>query len=121
MALGVSCSRLFLHADPLGPSSYLLGDENMRTPKRLSFFENAKEQLLENEALRFLLFKEKVPKHRVMESINILFLAFLSIGCFAVGIAGFVVWEQYAFFGFLLYYVGVLFVLLELLHCLFDR
>jgi nitrate reductase NapE component len=102
-------------------SSYLLGGENVGTPTRLSFFKNVKKHLLENEVLRFLLFIEKVPKHRVMESINILFLAFLSIGCFAVGLAGFVVWAYYAFFGFLLYYVGVLFVLLELLHCLFDR
>ena len=67
------------------------------------------------------MFVEKVPKHRVMESISIPFLAFLSIGCFAVGLAGFIVWEQYAFPGFLFYYVGVLLVLLELLHCLFDR
>ncbi|MGB8780342.1 MAG: hypothetical protein WCD81_06805 [Candidatus Bathyarchaeia archaeon] len=67
------------------------------------------------------MFIEKVPKHRVMEDINILFLAFLRVACFAVGLAGFVVLIQYAFFGFLLYYVGVLFVLLELQHCLFNR
>jgi len=100
---------------------YLLGGENMGTPKPLSFFKNAKKRLLENEALRFLLFIEKVPKHRVMESINILFLAFLSVGCFAVALAGFVVFGYYGFLAFLSYYVGVLFVLLELLHCFFDR
>jgi hypothetical protein len=87
----------------------------------LSFFKNVKEHLLESEALRFLLFIEKVPKHRVMESINILLLAFLSIGSFAVGLAGFIVWENYTFFGMLFYYVVVLLVLLEVLHCLFDR
>jgi len=102
-------------------SMYLLGGENVRTSKHLSFFKNAKKHLLENEALRFLLFIEKVPKHRVMESINILFLAFLTVGCFAVGVAGFAIWGYYGFFAFLSYYVGVLFVLLELLHCLFDR
>ena len=102
-------------------SSRLLGGDNVGTPGHLSFFKDVKEHLLENEALRFLLFIEKVPKHRVMESISILFLAFLSIGCFAVGLAGFVVWEYYSFFGILFYYVVVLLVLLELLHCLFDR
>jgi hypothetical protein len=102
-------------------SSYQLGGDNVGTPGHLSFFKDVKEHLLENEALRFLLFIEKVPKHRVMESISILFLAFLSIGSFAVGLAGFVVWEYYAFFGILFYYVGVLLILLELLHCLFDR
>jgi hypothetical protein len=93
----------------------------MEGRKPLSFFKTAKKRVLENGTLRFLLFIEKVPRHRVMENINILFLAFLSVACFAVALAGFVVWEQYAFFGFLFYYVGVLFVLLELLHCLFDR
>jgi hypothetical protein len=93
----------------------------MEGRKPLSFFKSAKKRALENDTLRFLLFIEKVPKHRVMENISALFLAFLSIGCFAAGLAGFVVWEYYAFFGFLFYYVAVLFVLLELLHCLFDR
>jgi hypothetical protein len=101
--------------------SYLLGGENLGTPNHLSFFKNAKKHLLENETLRFLLFIEKVPKHRVMESINILLLAFLTVGCFAGGLAGFVVWGYYGFFGFLFYYVGVLFILLESLHCIFDR
>lgn len=93
----------------------------MEGRKPLSFFKTAKKRVFENDTFRFLLFIEKVPKHRVMENINILFLAFLSVACFAAGLAGFVVLEHYAFFGFLFYYVGVLFVLLELLHCLFDR
>jgi hypothetical protein len=93
----------------------------MQGRKPLSFFKSAKKHMLENDTFRFLLFIEKVPKHRVMENINILLLAFLSIGCFAAGLAGFVVWEYYALFGFLFYYVAVLFVMLELLHCLFDR
>lgn len=62
-----------------------------------------------------------MPKHRVMESVNIFFLAFLSIGCFLAGLAGFGVWEFYGFFGFMVYYLGVLVIVLELLHCLFDR
>jgi hypothetical protein len=93
----------------------------MGTPGHLSFFKDVKKHLLENETLRFLLFVEKVPKHRVMENINILFLGFLSVGCFIVGLGGFVVLVQYTFFEFLFYFVGVLLVLLELLHCLFDR
>jgi hypothetical protein len=93
----------------------------MEGRKPLSFFKTAKKRVLENDILRFLLFIEKAPKHRVMENINVLFLAFLSIGCFAAGLAGFAVWEQYTFLGFVFYYIGVLFAMLELLHCLFDR
>jgi hypothetical protein len=56
-----------------------------------------------------------------MESIHIVFLASLSIVCFLAGLAGFVVWEYYGYFGFAFYQVGVLTVLLEFLHCVFDR
>jgi len=93
----------------------------MEIRKPFSLLKNAKKRILENSTLRFLFFIEKVPKHRIMEDIGVLFLAFLSVACFAAGLAGFVIWENYTFFGFLLYYVGVLVTLLELLHCLFDR
>jgi hypothetical protein len=93
----------------------------MEIRKPFSLLRNAKKRILENDTLRFLLFVEKVPKHGVMEDINMLFLAFLSIVSFVAGLAGFIIWENYTFFGFLLYYLGVLVTLLELLHCLFDR
>jgi hypothetical protein len=102
-------------------SKYLLEGESVGTPRHLSFFKNIKKHLLENETLRFLLFIEKVPKHRVMESINIWFLALLSVGCFVAGPMGFIILAQFTLFGFLFYYAGLFFVLLEVLHCLFDR
>lgn len=56
-----------------------------------------------------------------MESISILLLAPLSIACFVAGLAGFRIWEYSGLLGFFIYYVGLLIVLLELMHCLFDR
>jgi hypothetical protein len=56
-----------------------------------------------------------------VENINVFFLAFLSLACFLASLAGFGVWESYGFFGFMLYYLGMLVIVLELLHCLFDR
>jgi hypothetical protein len=56
-----------------------------------------------------------------MESISILLLAPLSIVCFVAGLAGFSIWEYSGLLGFFIYYVGLLIVLLELMHCLFDR
>lgn len=84
-------------------------------------FRNLWKRLLQSGVLRFLFFIERRPKHRVMESLSITFLASLSIGCYLAGLAGFIVWERYTFLGFVVYYVGVLLVLLESLHCLLDR
>ena len=93
----------------------------MQSRKPLSLFRNAKKSVLENSTLRFLFFVEKLPKHRVVENINVFFLPFLSLACFLASLAGFGVWESYGFFGFMLYYLSVLVIVLELLHCLFDR
>jgi Ni,Fe-hydrogenase I cytochrome b subunit len=93
----------------------------MQTRRPISFLKNARKHILENETVRFLLFIEKVPKHRVIENISILFLAPLGIFCFVMGLAGFTIWQSSGLFGFSLYYVGVFITLLELLHCLFDK
>jgi hypothetical protein len=93
----------------------------MQIRKPLSFFRSAKERILQNETIRFLFFVERMPKHRVMESINVFFLASLSIICFLAGLGGFMLWDSYGLIGFMLYYLGALITVLELLHCLFDR
>ena len=93
----------------------------MQTRRPISFFKNTKKRLLENDTLRFLLFIEYIPKHRVMDSINILFLSSLSVICFLAGLVGFVVWGSYGFVGLTVYEFGVLIGVLELLHYLFDR
>ena len=93
----------------------------MQTRRPISFFKNTKKRLLENHTLRFLLFIEYMPKHRVMDSINIVFLASLSVICFLAGLLGFIVWGSYGLIGLTLYEFGVLIGVLELLHCLFDR
>jgi len=93
----------------------------MEFRKPISYLQNTKRYLSQNKALRFLFFKENTPKHRVMQDLNPVLLAFLSVACFLLGMAGFEILARYGFIGFILYYVGVLMVLLESLHCVFDR
>ncbi len=93
----------------------------MQTRGPISFFKNTKKRLLKNDTLRFLLFIEYIPKHRVMDSINVVFLCSLSLICFFAGLAGFMVFGSYGLIGLTLYEFAVLLGVLELLHCLFDR
>lgn len=93
----------------------------MHARKPFSLFESLRRRVLASERLRFLFFVEEWPKHRVMDEINIFFLAFLSLGCFLGGLFGFIVWLKYTLFGFLLYYAVLLIVLLEAMHYLYDR
>jgi hypothetical protein len=93
----------------------------MQIRKPISFFKKTKKRLLENDTLRFLLFIEYLPKHRVMDSINIVFLSSLSVICFLAGLVGFMVFGSYGLVGLTLYEFAVLVSVLELLHCLFDR
>jgi len=93
----------------------------MQTRGPISFFKNTKKRLLKSDTLRFLLFIEYMPKHRVMESINTVFLSSLSVICFLAGLIGFMVFGSYGLVGLTLYEFVVLVGVLELLHCLFDK
>jgi hypothetical protein len=93
----------------------------MQTCRPISFFKNTKKRLLENDTLRFLLFIEYTPKHKVMDDIHIVFLSSLSVICLLAGLAGFTVLGSYGLVGLTLYELGVLVGVLELMHCLFDR
>lgn len=64
---------------------------------------------------------EDNPKHKVIEDINPLLLAFLPIAVMLLGIAGQAIFSCLTVFGFLLYYVAILVVALELLHFAFDK
>jgi hypothetical protein len=64
---------------------------------------------------------EDNPRHRTMEKLNPLALTCLSILCFLGGVGAFVVWAYFTFIGFLVYYAGLIFVLMETLHFAFDR
>jgi hypothetical protein len=121
-ALHGFCSLLLLE-DNLGRSTStgLAENEHMQFRKPISYLQSTKRHLVQNEVLRFLFFKENAPKHKVMQDINPVLLAFLSVGCFLAGIVGFEILAKYGFIGFILYYVGVLMILLESLHCVFDR
>ena len=93
----------------------------MEFRKPISFLSNAKKRLVRNETLRFLLFIEEAPRHKVMQNINPLLLAFLSVGCFLAGIIGLTVLGYYGFAGFMFYYFALVVGSLEMLHCIFDR
>lgn len=93
----------------------------MEFRKPISFLLKTKKRLVRSERLRFLLFMEEVPKHKVMQNINPLLLAFLGVGCFLAGITGFTVLGNYGFVGFIFYYFAFIVGVLEVLHCVFDR
>jgi hypothetical protein len=85
------------------------------------FLRDIIEKLERNNAVRFILFMEDFPKHRIIEDINIGLVALLSIACLAAGIGGFTLWGYFGLIGFVLYYVVLSLTLLETAHCLFDR
>lgn len=93
----------------------------MQLRKPLSLLQNMKKRIMYNERLKFLLFLEKTPKHRVMQNISPVFLSLLSLSAFLAGIAGFAILAKYGFVGFVLYYFAVIIGVLELPHCFFDR
>ena len=93
----------------------------MEKSKFPSFFSSIRKRVSTNHTVKFLLFMEDNPKHKVMDNIDPLFLAFLPIVIILLGIAGQVIFSYLTVFGFLLYYVGVLTVILELLHFTFDK
>ena len=93
----------------------------MEFRKPISFLLNTEKRLIRNETLRFLLFIEKAPKHKVIQDINPLLLSFLSVGCFLAGIAGITILGNYGFVGFMFYYFAFTVGSLEMLHCIFDR
>jgi Ni,Fe-hydrogenase I cytochrome b subunit len=93
----------------------------MQLRKPLSLLQNMKKRIMYNERLKFLLFLEKTPKHRVMQNISPVFLSLLSLSAFLAGIAGFAILAKYGFVGFVLYYFAVIISVLELPHCFFDR
>ncbi len=93
----------------------------MQLRKPISLLQNVKKRIVYNEKLKFLLFLEKTPRHRVMQNISPVFLSLLSLSAFLAGIAGFAILAKYGFVGFVLYYFAVIISVLELPHCFFDR
>jgi hypothetical protein len=93
----------------------------MQLRKPLSLLQNVKKRIVYNERLKFLLFLEKTPKHRVMQNISPVFLSLLSISGFLAAIAGFAIIAKYGLVGFALYYFAIVIAILELPHCFFDR
>jgi hypothetical protein len=93
----------------------------MQLRKPISLLQNVKKRIVYNEKLKFLLFLEKTPRHRVMQNISPVFLSLLSLSGFLAAIVGFEIMAKYGFVGFVLYYFAVIISILELPHCFFDR
>ena len=93
----------------------------MEKPRFPSFLSSIRKRVSTNHTVKFLLFMEDNPKHKVMEDIDPVVLAFLPVAILLLGIAGQVIFSYFTIFGFLLYYVGVLIVILESLHFTFDK
>ena len=71
--------------------------------------------------VRFLLFREDFPKHRVVEEITPWHAILVFYVSLFVGLLGFMVLAYASFFGFVAYYVAVAIGVLEVMHWLCDR
>jgi len=82
---------------------------------------NVINRLRNSNAVKFILFKEDKPKHRVFENLSPLHaLAAFYLSLF-LGAFGFVVFVHTSIIGFVAYYVVVAIAVLEALHYLCDR
>ena len=72
------------------------------------------------ETVKFLLFQEDNPKHRVIHDLSPwhVLIAFLAL---PLAFWGMTIWGELGFLGFLGYYVVVALVLLEIVHVLCAR
>jgi hypothetical protein len=71
--------------------------------------------------LKFLLFREDYPIHKVKVDLGVsdcIIVSFLSL---LLSTLGFVVWGQFTILGFIIYYVAVCAIMLETLHIIYDR
>lgn len=78
-------------------------------------------RLRSSGTVRFLLFREDFPKHRVIEEITPWHAILVFYVSLFVGLLGFMVLAYATFFGFVAYYVAVAIGILEIMHWLCDR
>jgi hypothetical protein len=94
----------------------------MAKPKLLFFFsERFRNFIADKPRLKFFLFMEDNPKHRVAENISIILLSFFALFNYILGIVAFFILGYYGVFPFIAYFFGVMLTTLETLHWFFDR
>jgi len=90
--------------------------------KFLSFFRKKLNAIIANNPkLKFFLFMEDDPKHKVMQNINLVLLAFFGVLNFVVGASAFFVFACFGLPVFMAYYVGMMVTAIEVLHYIYDR
>ena len=84
-------------------------------PKRLL------DKFLNNYWVKFVLFKEDNPVHRVIKNLNAFHVVIIVFLAYCVsGTVGFVVFAAHGFFGFLCYYVFLIVAGMEVVHFICD-
>lgn len=100
--------------------SALLEDDLGRNPKR-NMLKRAIEKLRNSNTVKFILFKEDFPKHRIIENLSPLHAIIAFYLSLFIGSFGCIVLAHANFLGFIAYYVIVAVMMLEVLHYLCDR
>ena len=78
-------------------------------------------RLRSSDTVKFVLFREDFPKHRVIEKITPWHAILVFYVSLFVGLLGFMVLAYASFVGFVAYYVAVAIGTLEAMHWLCDR
>lgn len=79
------------------------------------------EKLRNSGTVKFVLFREDFPKHRVIENITPLHALLIFYLCLFTGLFGLLVLAYATFIGFIVYYGTVAVATLEVLHYLCDK
>ena len=96
-------------------------EDNLGRRSKLNRVRHAIEKLRNSNAVKFILFREDFPKHRVIENITPLYVIMVFYACLFAGFLGFMVLAYATFLGFIVYYATVSVAVLEILHHLYDK
>jgi len=95
--------------------------DNLGRRSKSNMLRRAIQKVRNSKTVKFILFKEAFPKHRVIENISPLHAVLVFYVCLFIALLGFMVLAYATFLGFLAYYVIVAIATIEALHCLCDR
>jgi len=98
-----------------------LHKDNLGRCSKFNRVKHAIEVLRNSGTIKFVLFREDFPKHRVIENITPLHAIGVFYICLFAGILGFMVLAYATFLGFIFYYAIVGVAMLEILHHLYDK
>jgi len=101
-------------------NSAIREDHLGRRSKR-NVLRRAMRRLRSSGTVKFMLFREEFPKHRVIEKITPWHAILVFYVSLFVGLLGFMVLAYATFVGFMAYYAAVAVGALEVMHYLCDR